>query len=342
MSCAVSPDIPDLQGALSSSIGALLIGAFFSICFFGANSLQTWYYYQHYPTDTVIMKAAVACVWISEVLHTIFLCHAVYFYVVLGFGRISVLDSTVWSMNLTIVVTALLTLTAHIFFAWRIYILSRARIIPFVVIFLGIGHTATSGAVAGIAFGIDTYSDIPRSWENLTTSSLALEGVTDLIVAFSLGYYLHHARSGIIETDKLINKLIFWAVNVGILTSIADFTVMALVATQHTKNMTFIAVYEIISNLYAASMLATLNIRQFTREHVLDEHGTVIHLASFPAHVRISKSVTIVSDARDTLGESRYTAPAASLAHNDIEASSETKGTLHNGLSDEEVFQRRI
>ncbi|KAF4580517.1 hypothetical protein EYR38_003115 [Pleurotus pulmonarius] len=246
------------------------------------------------------MKIAVASVWIFEVLHTIFICHAVYFYVVLGFGRPTILDSTVWSIN----------------------------------IFLGIGHTA----VAGIAFSIDTYTDIPRSWENLTTSSLALGGVTDLIIAFSLGYYLHNARSGIIKTDKLINKLIFWAVNVGILTSIADFTVMALIATQpqHTKNMTFVAVYEIISNLYAASMLATLNIRQFTREHVLDEHGTVIHLDSFPAHVKISKSVTIVSDAREALGESRYTAPSV---HNDIDISSETKGTLHTGLSNEEVFQ---
>ncbi|KAL4252347.1 hypothetical protein AB1N83_014022 [Pleurotus pulmonarius] len=193
--------------------------------------------------------------------------------------------------------------------------------------------------------------------QNLTTSSLALEGVTDLIIAFSLGYYLHNARSGIIKTDKLINKLIFWAVNVGILTSIADFTVMALIATQHTKNMTFVAVYEIISNLckwatadawqvtgsrtrnlYAASMLATLNIRQFTREHVLDEHGTVIHLDSFPAHVKISKSVTIVSDAREALGESRYADASASLNHNDIDIS-ETKGTLHTGLSNEEVFQ---
>ncbi|KAL4260521.1 DUF6534 domain-containing protein [Pleurotus pulmonarius] len=334
MSCPPLQDIPHPQGILTTSIGALLIGAFFSICLFGANSLQTWYYYQHYPTDTVVMKIAVASVWIFEVLHTIFICHAVYFYVVLGFGRPTILDSTVWSINLTIVVTGLLTLTAHIFFAWRIYILSRARIIPFIIIFLGIGHTA----VAGIAFSIDTYTDIPRSWENLTTSSLALGGVTDLIIAFSLGYYLHNARSGIIKTDKLINKLIFWAVNVGILTSIADFTVMALIATQpqHTKNMTFVAVYEIISNLYAASMLATLNIRQFTREHVLDEHGTVIHLDSFPAHVKISKSVTIVSDAREALGESRYTAPSV---HNDIDISSETKGTLHTGLSNEEVFQ---
>lgn len=33
----------------------------------------------------------------------------------------------------------------------------------------------------------------------------------------------------------------------------------------------------------------SLNIRQFTRDHVLDEHGTVIHLDSLPSHVKIKK-----------------------------------------------------
>ncbi|KAF4580522.1 hypothetical protein EYR38_003121 [Pleurotus pulmonarius] len=290
-------DIPDITGVLSSSLGALLVGGFFSVCLFGANSLQTWYYYQHYPTDAMIMKYTVACVWILEAAHAVFICHAIYSYVVLGFGNMSVLGSTAWSVNATIVVTALLTLIAHSFFAWRVYILSRKWFIPCLIAFLGTGHVATSWAVAGIAFGIDKYADISHSWENLTTGSLALGGATDLMIALSLGYHLHHARSGITKTDKLINKLIFWAVNIGILTSIADFTVVALISAQHAKSLAFVAVYEVVSNLYAASMLATLNIRQFTRDHVLDEHGTVIHLDSLPSHVKIKKSVTIVSDA---------------------------------------------
>ncbi|KAF4567128.1 hypothetical protein EYR36_010745 [Pleurotus pulmonarius] len=251
----------------------------------------------------------------------------------------SVLGSTAWSVNATIVVTALLTLIAHSFFAWRVYILSRKWFIPCLIAFLGTGHVATSWAVAGIAFGIDKYADISHSWENLTTGSLALGGATDLMIALSLGYHLHHARSGITKTDKLINKLIFWAVNIGILTSIADFTVVALISAQHAKSLAFVAVYEVVSNLYAASMLATLNIRQFTRDHVLDEHGTVIHLDSLPSHVKIKKSVTIVSDAnfkRDAQGESRCTIPSASLSNENIGIPSETKESLHNSLSDKE------
>ncbi|KAF4577360.1 hypothetical protein EYR36_005348 [Pleurotus pulmonarius] len=179
---------------------------------------------------------------------------------------------------------------------------------------MAIGHAA----VAGIAFGFNVFTDIPRLWENLSAVTLALGGATNLSISLSLGYYLHHARSGIAETDKLINKLIFWALNVGILTSIADFTVLILILTQNAKNLDFIAVYEVMSNLYAASMLATygsalfinystnfsprLNTRRFTREHVLNEHGTIIHLDPLPAaRVKICKSVAIDSDAQCTV-----------------------------------------
>ncbi|KAF9491339.1 hypothetical protein BDN71DRAFT_88434 [Pleurotus eryngii] len=254
----------------------------------------------------------------------------------------SALASTTWSLDATVVVTGLLTLTTHWFFAWRVYILSRKRVIPSLIALLGTGHAATTWAVAGIAFGFDDYADVPHSWENITTSSLALGIATDLIIACSLGYHLHHARSGIPNTDKLINKLIFWAVNISILTSIADFTVVALIFAQHGESLVFIAAYAVISNLYAASLLATLNNRRYTQDHVLDEHPTVIHLDSLPSsRVKIKKSVTVVSDAnfqREAQGESGGTIPSVSLSNEDIGISSEHKGSLRNGLSDEEVF----
>ncbi|KAL4260382.1 hypothetical protein AB1N83_007209 [Pleurotus pulmonarius] len=325
-------DIPVFQGILSSSIGALSIGAFFSICLFGANSPQSWYYYQHYPTDATILKSAVAFLWFLEATHTILICHAIYFYTVLGFGSIGKLETIVWSIKLTIIVTGLLTLTTQSFFAWRVHILSKKRPIPLIIICMAIGHAAFTWAVAGIAFGFNVFTDIPRLWENLSAVTLALGGATNLSISLSLGYYLHHARSGIAETDKLINKLIFWALNVGILTSIADFTVLILILTQNAKNLDFIAVYEVMSNLYAASMLATLNTRRFTREHVLNEHGTIIHLDPLPAaRVKICKSVAIDSDAQCTV-------PSVSSNPDTTDINiSGTKGTLGNSrVSDEE------
>ncbi|KAF4567121.1 hypothetical protein EYR40_006115 [Pleurotus pulmonarius] len=288
MYAPVPPPLLDVHGILASSIGALLIGGFFSICLFGANSLQTWYYYQHYPTDAALMKVTVgahlpisfdgditvphqvAFVWILEAVHAVFLCHAIYSYVVLGFGNVLMLDVPVWSIASTILV-ALFFLISNAAVTWTSY---------------------------GIALGIHSYLAAPRSWEIIASVSLGLGGAIDLMIACCLGYYLHHGRSGITKTDKIVNKLIFWAVNVGILTSVADFAVMSLTIPQHAKNLNFVAVYQIISNLYAASMMATygLNIRPYSQQHVLDERSAAVDLKHLPSS-HINKFVTVVSDA---------------------------------------------
>lgn len=290
--------VPDVQAIVTPTVGALLIGVLFSICLFGANTLQTWYYYQHYPSDGIHLKLWVAVLWGFEALHAIFECHAIYFYLIQNFTNVEGLDTTIWSATMTLLITGVLILLVHSFFAWRIYILSgRKPIIPLFILLLAVAHAAITWGVVGISFAAGAYSRFPKTIQSTSTSSLAIGVATDLTIACSLGYYLHRGRSGISRTDQLINKLIFWAVNIGLLTSITDFVV--LMVSELMDNLIFLAIYQIISNLYAASMLATLNLRPFSRDHVLDEHGTVLELGSFhasaPASSKINKSGTLVT-----------------------------------------------
>lgn len=143
-------EVPDIQSIVGPTVGALLIGVLFSVWWssqylsqvtysykllwdslFGANTLQTWYYYQHYPKDNMFLQMLVRefanlqhvsrliCpigrlrasgrsvtisselswtipVRIFEVLHAIFECHAIYFYLVQNFNNIPGLDITSW------------------------------------------------------------------------------------------------------------------------------------------------------------------------------------------------------------------------------------------------------
>ncbi|KDQ22220.1 hypothetical protein PLEOSDRAFT_1086937 [Pleurotus ostreatus PC15] len=56
------------------------------------------------------------------------------------------------------------------------------------------------------------------------------------------------------------------------------------------KSIVLLAVFRIFSNLYDASMLATLNNRPFTQQHILDDHGTVVHLNSLASSQQQLKS----------------------------------------------------
>ncbi|OJT13595.1 hypothetical protein TRAPUB_9860 [Trametes pubescens] len=109
------------------------------------------------------------------------------------------------------------------------------------------------------------------------------------------------------RTDHLANKLTFWAINIGALTSIVDVLVLAF--SEATSNLIFLALYTVVGNLYSNSLLATLNIRIYARTQVLGEDGTSLPLASIKFN---SGKVTTGPGGSTTMfpsGESRATLP---------------------------------
>jgi len=90
---------------------------------------------------------------------------------------------------------------------------------------------------------------------------LSLGVAMDLIIAGSLSFYLHRGRSGLESTNTLINKLMTHTINNGILTSVFDIIVLVFVTIQ-PDNMIFLAIFQVVGNLYTNSMLATLNSRK--------------------------------------------------------------------------------
>jgi hypothetical protein len=87
------------------------------------------------------------------------------------------------------------------------------------------------------------------------------------------------------RSDTLINRLIVYSVNTGTLTSV--FSVAVLVAYNlMPDNLVFIALYFILSKLYANSCLATLNTRRFVHGR-----GTDREEATIPTFVMVANSI---------------------------------------------------
>ncbi|KAF8901584.1 hypothetical protein CPB85DRAFT_1564827 [Mucidula mucida] len=134
-------------------------------------------------------------------------------------------------------------------------------------------------ATVGMSFKAGTFADYPEpDIEVVSSTSLALSVLADIMIAVSIGYYLNRGRSGFSKTDHLINKLIFYALNVGILTSILDFAV--LITSEVDDSLIFLAIFEVVGSVYFNSLLAMLNIRAITRGQVLNEDGTSLELHS--------------------------------------------------------------
>jgi len=143
---------------------------------------------------------------------------------------------------------------------------------------------------------------------------LGLAVVVDLIIAFTLVYYLHKSRSGFQATDNLVRTLQTYVINSGGLTMICSIAVVATFAAI-ADNYVFLGLVEIQSKLYANSFLATLNARQYlaannrrgTREYVSNASAS-IRLRGIegglpsPRHIAIFQQVTKATEGE--LGDS--------------------------------------
>ncbi|EEB91558.1 hypothetical protein MPER_10061, partial [Moniliophthora perniciosa FA553] len=157
----------------------------------------------------------------------------------------------------------------HSFYATRIYQISQRKDwwTPILVCTLNVVQVGLSVVDTIDGSRIHSIAAIDDNKRSLTMgiAVLSCTAAEDVICAVALSYYLHRNRSGVKSTDTLINKLIVHAINNGALTSLASISAV-IVLVPIPKNLVYLAIYEVVGNLYANSLLSTLNSR---RSHVL-------------------------------------------------------------------------
>ncbi|PPQ75119.1 hypothetical protein CVT26_008297, partial [Gymnopilus dilepis] len=92
----------------------------------------------------------------------------------------------------------------------------------------------------------------------------ALAAAGDIVIAFSLCWLLHKSRTGFSKSNRIIDKLILFTVNTGLLTSLcAIASLTSIIVAGHTY--LYIAFFFCIGRLYTNSLLVTLNAREMIR-----------------------------------------------------------------------------
>ncbi|KAI6158957.1 hypothetical protein EDD17DRAFT_1616343 [Pisolithus thermaeus] len=56
----------------------------------------------HYSEDASITKSIVAAIWIFDTLHVSFMCHMLYYYLIINYGNPMSLEYIVWSFSVSI------------------------------------------------------------------------------------------------------------------------------------------------------------------------------------------------------------------------------------------------
>ncbi|KAF7981898.1 hypothetical protein HWV62_31487 [Athelia sp. TMB] len=136
-------------------------------------------------------------------------------------------------------------------------------------------------------FDIHTFAEL-HAIKDASMAINILGAVSDLFLAATLCVLLHRSRSGIKNTDNLLNKLILFSVSTGLLTSLCALaSLIAILAAPST--FIYIAFFFNIGRLYSNTMLAVLNARNSLRKDTaISTQG--ISLSNFGASSRVSQN----------------------------------------------------
>lgn len=81
---------------------------------------------------------------------------------------------------------------------------------------------------------------------DVTRTINVITAVTDTVIAVILVYYLHTSRTGIRQTDSILNRLIIFAVNTGLVTSI-DSIISLVTGLVFPSTYIYITFYECLA-----------------------------------------------------------------------------------------------
>ncbi|KZT41672.1 hypothetical protein SISSUDRAFT_1117469 [Sistotremastrum suecicum HHB10207 ss-3] len=248
--------------SIDATQGVLLLGVLASSMLFGFTSFQTLFYFQTSVQDSFVLRILISSLWVLETLHVAFTWHLSYYYLIHNFGDVLALGVAIWSICLTIAVTALIKFLFDAFFVFRIYLLSgrRAWLCTFLAL-ISLGRFVLAVAISIQCLILRSFSSFGSGvLVGQVTACLTLNIVSDSMLTFSLCYFLRMSRTGFSRTNRLLDALVQYSIQNGITIVIVDALVLSFFVFLK-RSYAYIAVYQLLSNIYANSLLATLNSR---------------------------------------------------------------------------------
>ncbi|KAF9033565.1 hypothetical protein BJ165DRAFT_1410304 [Panaeolus papilionaceus] len=254
---------------LNGTLGAAFLGSLAAAVLYGVTSVQIFLYFQRPQEDGKRFRLLIFFLWILDTLHMALTAHGLYVYLITNFGNYDVLLSPTWAVLAQVYPTNISDIIVRSVFARRVSVLCgfkhrRLRIIlPVIIVCLSVVVFVCGTGFASKAFVLGTFERINAISVMLYTS-FAAAVAADCLIATSLCVLLYQSRTGIKRTDSLLNTMMLFTINTGLLTSVCAIACLVTYAIW-PQRFIFMGLYFALSKLYVNSLLASLNTRQSFR-----------------------------------------------------------------------------
>ncbi|KAJ6546838.1 hypothetical protein B0H19DRAFT_1265828 [Mycena capillaripes] len=240
----------------------LFLGTLINWALLGALVVQFYLYFIAFPKDQKRFKAFVVLIFIAEILQTLSDTHDTIRTFGSGYGNWDLLDVVGWSFFSVPIIGSIIACGGQIFFAWRIYIISRSLVIP-VIIAVITSFQLGAGIWTGVEIGrAQRFSLLKFDYFKAPVAWLSATAACDLLIVASTCYYL--LKSGRLgfhrSTDRIVSRIIKVTVETGLFCALFALLDLALFIRYNGNNY-HLAVCIELSKVYSNSIMIILNSR---------------------------------------------------------------------------------
>ncbi|KAL1940984.1 hypothetical protein VTO73DRAFT_7620 [Trametes versicolor] len=277
------PGLPSLD----STFGAMLLGSIFGVMLYALMLHQTYQYFRTYPGDRLALKSLVLAIVFMETLHTVLWIIICYEYLVVNYFNLLNVVETHWYIKLSIP----LTVRLWDYSLWFVLMLgsgllghhwhdqpnvggrrclnnilcSRKHSTPAFVYSFYAGRLYYTATVK--IFRAKTIFEFSQ-WTWIVAVAYGFAVLYDLITVVALITVLRRSRTGMKRTDTVVDTLVLYAVNTGLLTTIIGSLVF-IFALVYPDNLIYAGLSIPGVKLYSNSVLAMLNSRRSLSERMM-------------------------------------------------------------------------
>ncbi|PCH34932.1 hypothetical protein WOLCODRAFT_45078, partial [Wolfiporia cocos MD-104 SS10] len=204
--------------------------------------------------------------FVIETMQTIMLTHDAFHELAISFGDFAGLQNLYLLWFDLPILSGILSGATQCFYAWRIYVLSRSKIIGIFIVMLSL--TQCGGAFAeGVAANVDKSSSATITSQVISVSiwvggSAACDVTITIFMVYFVGLYTK--RTGVSKTDTVLNKLIRLTVETGMVTAVFAVIQLAMYVSLKQSNYYYTPSC-VLSKTYTNCLMVLLNNRRTFR-----------------------------------------------------------------------------
>ncbi|ESK87442.1 hypothetical protein Moror_11617 [Moniliophthora roreri MCA 2997] len=262
---------------IDNTLGLLFNVAIITAALYGAGMLQGWIYFRKYNRgDHWSVRLLIAFILVCDTIQEAMICEAVYKYAVTMHDDPLAMTRMVKTILIELFFAGAIGFAVQMFYCYRIYRLSENNIyLAGVVCILSLTSLALIYGYTIVTLNYPSLADLIRQ-QNWATALNVMSAVTDIVITLAMIWCLHGKKTGFRKSTDMINRLIIFTFNTGILTSVMS---VADVIALNTMPNTFIYMgfFLIRDRFYTNSILVTLNSRDYIRGAVSQSGGSEQH-----------------------------------------------------------------